>query len=229
MSRFRNEVQHLQAHVKTLRLGSGALLLVALLLGFGWWSAPRDLTIHVPPDLRSGSTRKWWDVPPESVYTFTFYVFQQLNRWPANGEEDYPRNLHALSAYLTPECRAYLQQDYEYRRSNGELRQRVRGLYEIPGRGYGDDPPARVRAVSDHDWIVTLDVSADEYFGAEQVKRALVRYPIKVTRMDIDPERNPFGLALDCYAGAPQRIEAPPAPPSSGTPARTGPLQGETP
>ena len=38
--------------------------------------------------------------------------------------------------------------------------------------------------------IVTLDVSADEYYGSEQVKRALVRYPIKVVRLDIDPERN---------------------------------------
>src|SRR3546814_2236615 len=106
----------------------------------GWWSAPRDLTIHVPPDLRSGSTRKWWDVPPESVYAFTFYVFQTLNRWPTNGEEDYARNLHTLSPYLTPSCQAFLRADYDYRRSTGELRQRVRGIYEIPGRGYGDDP-----------------------------------------------------------------------------------------
>ncbi|WP_129544570.1 PFL_4703 family integrating conjugative element protein [Serratia sp. 1D1416] len=207
MSRFRNEVHHLQSHVRTLRLASGALLLIAVLLGFGWWSAPRDLTIHVPPDLRSGSTRKWWEVPPESVYTFAFYVFQQLNRWPTNGEDDYPRNLHALSAYLTPGCQAYLQQDYEYRRNNGELRQRVRGIYEIPGRGYGDNPGVRVRVLSPRDWLVTLDVSADEYFGSEQVKRALVRYPLKVTRLDVDPERNPFGLALDCYASTPQRIE----------------------
>ena len=113
MSRFRNEVAHLQAHVKTLRLGTGALFVVALLLGFGWWSAPKDLTIHVPPDLRSGSTRKWWDVPPESVYAFTFYIWQQVQRWPTNGEEDYARNLRALSSYLTPGCRTFLQQDYE--------------------------------------------------------------------------------------------------------------------
>lgn len=187
MSRFRNEVSHLQAHVRTLRLALGALFLLALLLGFGWWSAPSQLTIHVPPDLRSGSTRKWWDVPPESVYAFTFYVWQQLQRWPSNGEEDYPRNLQALSAYFTPACQAFLRQDYEHRRSSGELRQRVRGIYEIPGRGYGDNPAARVRALSARDWVVTLDVSADEYYGAEQVKRALVRYPLKVTRLDIDP------------------------------------------
>ena len=230
MSRFRNEVAHLQAHVKTLRLGAGALFVVALLLGFGWWSAPRDLTIHVPPDLRSGSTRKWWDVPPESVYAFTFYIWQQVQRWPTNGEEDYARNLRALSSYLTPGCRTFLQQDYEYRRTSGELRQRVRGIYEIPGRGYGEDPATRVKVVSSRDWIVTLDVSADEYYGPEQIKRALVRYPIKVVRLDIDPERNPFGLALDCHARAPERIETPPpaAPPGRAASAGSN-LQGDTP
>ena len=209
MSRFKNEVMHLQAHVKTLRLCSIALLIVVLLMGAGWWNAPRDLTIHVPPDLRSGSTRKWWDVPPESVYAFTFYIFQQLNRWPADGEEDYSLNIQSLSAYLTPGCRSFLQADYEQRRRLGELRKRVRGLYEIPGRGYGDDPDMRVKVVSNRDWIVTLDVNADEYHGTEQVKRALVRYPIKVVRQDLDPELNPFGLALDCYDGAPQRIVVP--------------------
>ena len=62
-------------------------------------------------------------------------------------------------------------------------------------------------------WIARLDVVADEYFHAEPVKRALVRYPLKVVRWEGDAERNPFGLALDCYAGVPQRLEAtPPAP-----------------
>ncbi len=59
-----------------------------------------------------------------------------------------------------------------------------------------------MQALSDRDWIVTLDVSADEYHGSEQVKRALVRYRIKVARQDHDPERNPFGLVLDCYSQA---------------------------
>lgn len=211
MSRFKNEITHLQSHVKTLRWGLGALFLLLLVIGLGWWNAPRDLTIHVPPDLRSGSTRKWWEVPPASVYSFSFYIFQQLNRWPVNGEDDYSRNIQALSAYLTPACQIFLQHDYEQRRNTGELRQRVRGIYEIPGRGYGDDPTSRVRVVSDHDWIVTLDVAADEYYGSEQVKRALVRYSLKVARLDNDPERNPFGMVLDCYATPPQRITTPTA------------------
>lgn len=209
MSRFRNEVAHLQAHVKTLRLATSALFLLALLLALGWWHAPRDLTIHVPPDLRSGSVRKWWDVPPESVYAFTLYVFQQLHRWPTNGEEDYARNIRALAPYFTAACKAFLESDFAARRDGGELRQRVRGIYEIPGRGFGDDPAFRVKTLSQRDWLVTLDVTADEYYGAEQVKRVFVRYPIKVVREDIDAEKNPFGLALDCFARTPERIELP--------------------
>ena len=125
-----------------------------------------------------------------------------------------------------PACRAFLQADYDYRRSTGELRQRVRGVYEIPGRGYGDNPSARVRTVSERNWVVTLDLSADEYHGPEQVKRALVRYPIKVARSDVDPARNPFGLVLDCYDGAPQRIAA--STPESPARGDLG-LQGDSP
>ncbi len=209
MSRFKNEITHLKSHIRTLRLGTGALFAVSLMLGGGWWSAPHELTIHVPPDLRSGSTRKWWEVPPETVYAVTFYIWQQLQRWPTNGDDDYARNIHVLSPYLTPACQTWLRRDYEYRRSLGELRQRVRGIYEIPGRGYGEDPTLRVRTVSDQEWIVTLDVAADEYFSTEQVKRALVRYAIKVSRLDVDPQRNPFGLVLDCYSDTPQRIATP--------------------
>lgn len=212
MSRFQNEVAHLQAHVRTLRLAACALFIVGLVFAVGWWSAPRNLTIHVPPDLRSGSVRRWWEVPPESVYAFTFYIFQQLHRWPSDGEEDYARNIRALSAYLTPSCKTFLESDFAHRRDSGELRKRVRGLYEIPGRGYGDDPATRVKTISNRDWLVTLDVTIDEYYSAEQVKRVVVRYPIKVVRADVDAEKNPFGLALDCFASAPQRIAMPPSP-----------------
>ena len=209
MSRFKNEVAHLQAHVKTLRLGAGALVVVALLLGFGWWSAPKSLTIHVPPDLRSGSTRKWWDIPSENVYAFALYIFGQLNRWPSDGEQDYRRAIYGLQSYLTPACKAFLDGDYEYRKAAGELRQRVRGVYEILGRGYSEDPELRVKQLDRDSWLVTLDLNADEYYAAEPVKRVVVRYPLRVVRFDLDPERNKWGLALDCYQGTPQKISLP--------------------
>ncbi len=209
MSRFKNKVDAQQAHIFSLRAAVGLLAVLCAGLWFGWQTAPRDLTVHVPPDLRAGSMRKWWDVPPENIYGFALYIFGQLNRWPADGEKDYLAAIHQLQAYLTPSCKAFFEGDYQYRKAAGELRQRVRGVYEILGRGYSDDPDLRVRQLDQDSWLVNLDINADEYYAAEPVKRAVVRYPLRVVRYDLDPERNKWGLALDCYQGTPQKLKLP--------------------
>lgn len=211
MSRFRNEVIRLESHIKTLRTGCGLIFGIAVMMAVGWWDSPRNLTIHNPPDLRSGSTRKWWEIPPESVYTFSFYIFQQLNRWPADGEKDYHRLIHTLSAYLTPSCKAELESDFQKRQNASELRSRTRSVYEIPARGYGDNPELRVQVQGRDHWLVNLDLATEEFYGSERIKQAFVRYPLKVVRQDIDPEKNPFGLALDCFDSLPQRISSPPS------------------
>ncbi|WP_454825472.1 DUF2895 family protein [Pseudomonas veronii] len=70
-----------------------------------------------------------------------------------------------------------------------------------------DEVVYRATRDSINDWTVNLDITADEHYGGERVKRALARYPLHIIRSDIDPEKNPFGLAWDCYSGNPQRIE----------------------
>ncbi|PWU28663.1 TIGR03746 family integrating conjugative element protein [Pseudomonas sp. RW407] len=204
---FRKKVDAQQAHILSLRLALGFMTIVCLALAYGWWNAPKDLTVHVPPDLRSGSTRKWWDVPPEAVYSFALYIFQQMNRWPSDGEVDYQANIDRLDAYLTPGCKTYLQKDFELRRNAGELRKRERGVFEIPGRGVDDKNEQHTIVQSINDWTVNLDIAADEHYGGERVKRALSRYPLHIVRADLDPERNPFGLQWDCYTSNPVRIE----------------------
>ncbi|HDX8941059.1 TIGR03746 family integrating conjugative element protein [Klebsiella michiganensis] len=219
MSRFRHAVKDRDQHILTLRIACGVLVFFLIITCAGWMLAPNKLTVHNPPDLRTGSTRPWWEVPASSVYSFAFYIFQQLNAWPKNGEVDYPAKIHALSAYLTPGCRDYLNAEARKRSNAGELTDRVRVVYEIPGRGYQSKS---VSVISRDSWVVRLDLVADEYFHAEPVKRALVRYPLKVVRWEGDAERNPFGLALDCYDGVPQRLEA--APPTE-IPAKSGVFQ----
>lgn len=205
MSKFRHALQNRDQHILTLRVICGVLVVCLFVAFIGWMRAPDKLTIHNPPDLRSGSTRAWWEVPLPTVYAFSFYIFQQLNAWPKDGEVDYPRKIAQLSAYLTPSCRAYFEKEAAYRTTLGELKGRSRVVYEIPGRGFSED---KVRVIDRDHWVVRLDLVADEYFSAEPVKRATVRYPVKVVRWEGDPESNPFGLALDCYDGTPQRLEA---------------------
>lgn len=209
MSRFRNAINARDNHIWTLRGLCGVLTLLLIVAMSGWMLAPSKLTIHNPPDLRTGSTRPYWEVDPGAVYTFAFYIFQQLNSWTTDGSKDYPRRIANLAPYLTPQCRNFLEDDATQRNNRGELTDRVRGITEIPGRGY---KPDNVSIIDRDNWIVTLDISADEYYHAESVKRALVRYPLKVTRWETDAELNPMGLALDCYAAVPQRLEAAPRP-----------------
>ena len=207
MSRFKNTIDQQKSHINTLRGGIVGIAIVAGAFFYGWKTAPDNLTVNVPPDLRSGSTRLWWDVPPESVYGFGLYVYQQLNRWPNDGNIDYEKNIERMRHLLTASCRAELQDDVKKRRTAGELRDRVRGIYELIGRGFIDNPEYRVIQDSRNSWIVNLDLNADEYFLNEPVKRSASRYPLRVLRHDVDPKQNPYGLALDCFAGQIQRLE----------------------
>ena len=211
---FRKHTAQQQAHINTFRFITGFLCMVIVVLAYCVWEARKDLWIHIPPDLRSGSTRLWWDIPPESVYAFGLYIFQQVQRWPKDGEVDYKGNLFRYAAYLTPSCKVFLEKDFEFRRNAGELRGRERTTSEIPGRGIGESN-GRVIQHSINDWTVNLDMDSTEYYAGE-IKRALARYPLHVIRADVDPETNPFGLQWDCYSDTPQRIELeePAAPPS---------------
>lgn len=207
MSRFKNTIDQQKAHITTLRAAIVAMAVISGALWYGWKTAPDSLVVHVPPDLRTGSTRLWWDIPPESVYGFGLYVYQQINRWPNDGTYDYPTNINRLEHLMTASCKAELLKDVERRRHAGELRDRVRGVYEVLGRGFVDNPAFRVRQESRNSWVVNLDLNADEYFLNEPVKRSVSRYPLRVVRHDLDPTVNPYGLALDCFAGQIQRIE----------------------
>ena len=41
----------------------------------------------------------------------------------------------------------------------------------------------------------------------ETVKQTAIRYPLRVVRLSVDPETNPWGLALDGFATeGPQRL-----------------------
>ncbi|MDH2436664.1 TIGR03746 family integrating conjugative element protein [Pokkaliibacter sp. MBI-7] len=204
MSRHRTALSSRDSHITSLRLVIALLAAFAGFTSWGWYTAPRHLTVHNPPDLRSGSTRAWWEVPPSTVYSFAFYIFQQLNYWPRDGESDYHERIETLRAYLTPSCKAWLDSDYERRKVSQELTDRVRSVAEIPGRGVSDD---RVHIQDRDHWVVDLELMLTESVHGESVKKLAMLHPLKVVRWDMNPETNPFGLALDCYDSLPERLD----------------------
>jgi len=203
MSRYDNLVDAKNFIIKIL-LGVVALLGVLLILTVtGWARAPESITLHYPPDLSAGAVQSVGDLPKANVYSFAFYIFQQLNRWPTNGVDDYFDRIHTLRNYLTPACFEERLGDYETRNRKNELTGRSRAVWEIPGRGYTYD---RVSATSKTSWVVGLDLHVQETYRGERIKDRLIHFPLNVVRYAVDPELNPWGLAIDCYAAEPRRI-----------------------
>lgn len=196
--RYNDLNSSLQSHVTTLRAVIAALLLLNILLWIGWHNARDDIRVHIPPDIRSGAVLKPNEVSPPNVYAFAGYIFQQLNRWATNGEEDYGRQIYGLSAYLTPQYLEYLKNDLDIRGKRGELSGRTRSIQPVPGQGYEE---RRVDILDADTWLVWLDFHIQEFVRGMEVKNIRIRYPIRVVRFNVDPERNPWGLALDGFGG----------------------------
>ena len=209
MSKFVDALQ--QARHENRRLFVLCLVLggLALFAGWNWRTAARDLTLHIPPDLRNGATLKVGpspEVPDTTVYTFAFYIWQQINHWQADGAKDYGERIFELQGFITPNCREQLVADMNSRSSNGELSRRTRSVAEIPGLGYTQE---RVSVLGGSAWKVLLDTQVLETQGNVAVKDAYIRYPLRVVRFDVDREKNPWQLAIDCFGGErPARLDA---------------------
>jgi len=206
MRRYRYEIDNVRSHLRSLWCVIGFQALVILALWFGWSQSPKNLRVHVPPDLRSGAVMAAEEVPPANVYAFAFYIFQQLNRWPENGASDYGKAIFRLAPYLTPRYRNDLIADMESKARGGELTYRIRGMHEVVGHGFEE---RRVDVLASGVWVVWLDLDLLESVKGMTVKQTTIRYPLRIVRHDIDPESNPWGLALDGYeGGGPRRLSA---------------------
>lgn len=191
-----------RAHINTLRAVIAALVVLATLLWLGWQSAPRELRIHIPPDLSRGARLAPDQPGPANVYAFTRYVWQNLNRWDgAAGPAD---RIYALSAYLTPQFREQLVRRFDERSRLGQLQGRERALMDLPTSPYS---PELVVVQGDGSWDVSVRLDLIESVGGEIVKERPIAYTLRVVRYDVDPSSNPWGLALAGFAAPPSALD----------------------
>lgn len=201
--RYYLEIHNTRAHVKALYIIIAILTLIAFYAMWGWKTAPKDIRVYIPPDLRAGGVFEIGEVPTSVVYVFAHYIFQQLNTWREEGKEDYAENIYALKHYMTPRFQVNIQKDLELRAENGELSNRTRTVQELPGSGFSED---KVKVLGNGRWEVILDYDVKEQVNQVSVKETPVRYVLKIVRYNIDPEKNPWGLAIDGFALPPKRI-----------------------
>lgn len=199
--RFKSEVENLSQQIRYLNrviIVGSVLMLIALV---GWISAPKEMTLYYPPDLRNGATVKANEIPPEVVYSFAHYIFQHVQNWESNGASDYEDNRKRYRAFLTPTYQAFIRDDIENRKV--DIVNRRRELHPIPGSSY---ETKSVSLVGPNSWIVWMDFHVKEFIRGTLVKDVYIRYPMKVVKYQVAREANPWQLALAGYVEEPIQL-----------------------
>lgn len=197
-----------RSHNGFLRKVVAGSLIAGVLGTYIAYTVPKTIEVHLAPDIRAGSVVEIKNgvgyIPPENVYSFAYYIWQQLNRWQEDGMKDYPKQLYNLQSFVTAKCQAEIKDDMKNRAKNSELLQRTRLITEIPGFSFAAN---RVTTEGSAAWTVFLDMQLQETYRGQNVKDTFIRYPLRIVRFDVDRERNPWGLGLDCFSDQPQRLD----------------------
>lgn len=202
-SKYRGEVDNLKSHITTLRVVIAILVLFSGLFWFNAKEAKEVQRVHIPPDLRSGSTVQVNEVPPTTAYSFALNIFQYLNTWLADGSNDYPARVSELRGYMTPSYIEWLEKDIIKRTQRGELSSRTRTVTPLNKTAYDD---RRVDVINKDNFVVWLDLRIKETHKGIPVKTVDIRYPLRVVRSDVPLDFNPWGLKLDGYNSSPIRM-----------------------
>jgi integrating conjugative element protein (TIGR03746 family) len=205
MMRFQNALANARLTIQVLLLTIGLLFVSNLFLILCWHHAQSQLKIFIPPEIPSnGVTLKTETIPPATIFSFAYYIWQNINYWPANGTDDYKHNIESFSAYLTPHFKNELIKDYNERYNQGEIQERLRTLQGVNGSAFN---VMDVEFLGHDTWIVHLHLRLTEHMNmnANQVKDTAIDYAIRVVRYDVNSKANVWGLALDGFAEEPQR------------------------
>lgn len=177
--------------------------LLCFLFCIGWMNSPSQLTVYIPPDISNGATLKAGEIPNPLIYSFAYEVWQEINYWPHEGTQDYQNNIHTYWSYLTPSFKSDLLQDYVDLKAGGQV-QRQRYLQGDTGAAYDS---TNVKKLSNNTWEVDLTMRLTEFKNNQPVKDVEVLYPLKITRMNISQQNNPYGLAIAGFVTEPVRLK----------------------
>lgn len=198
MSKYLNLDVARRAHIATLYLVIVMMFVISAGLWYGWKTAPEHMSFTVRPDPRTGTVTIDKDTyHPSYVFDFALMTLRTLYRWEESGESDYGRRITELQYRFTPAYREHLIRDMNIKHQNGELKNRSRYTLEIPGSSLYR--PELVTVLADGSWHVTVNLEIIERVAGIEAKRVNVSYPLHVLRMNIDPEKNVYGLAINGY------------------------------
>lgn len=209
MSAYVHELRNLKLTNRALMVALLVLCLAIVGLTFGLVKLSRSITVYIPPDTTQGATVQAGIPDAANVYGFANYIYQYINHWPNDGEQDYKQRIFDVTNYVTPNFKSRLDRDYRHAVNNNginELKNRVRQLELDPNHLF---KAADVTRLADGVWTAELVYRLIENVGALEVKNVLIKVPLRIVKVNVDQEKNQFALQIDDYAGSIERLNDP--------------------
>lgn len=205
--RFLSALEQAKWHILTLWGIIVLLVVINVVCAMGWMHSQSHIRIDIPPRIpESGLSVTQGHVPKATVYSFAYYIWQNLNHWSKNGMTDYKTNIQQFTPFVTPGFKRELIDNYNTLLNAGELQDRLRTLQGTAGMLYS---PEAVRYLGHGTWYVRLQLRLTEYMNmnAKVVKDIQMQYTLRVVRFDVSAKQNPWGLALAGFAQSPVRVK----------------------
>ncbi len=205
--RFLNALDESKQLIKYLLLIILFLSLSNIATEFFWHHSQNSMRVYIPPKIpSSGLTTSSNSIPRSTVYGFSFYVWQSVNHWSADGMQNYKQQITKYSPYFTPAFKNSLVENYNNLLNQGELQDRIRIMQGMAGSDYS---PSDVTYIGHDTWIVHLKMRLTEMMNSNGkiVKDVQMYYTLKIVRFDVDPNTNHWGLAIAGFAEHPARIK----------------------
>lgn len=180
------------------------LVLVNGYLGNALVSVPEEMEVYSPPDLSKGGTVGINVVPNHVAYAFAHNVMQQYLYCASDCKKEELEQVYKYGWFFTPECRAELETLAKNPRRQTENMNVVRQAAEADGASYDS---SKAVELPNSTWIVYLDLVVRSYIAGKLIDEPVYRYPVKVVRADVNRNKNPWRLQVDCFHGDPERLQ----------------------
>lgn len=176
------------------------MVLMNLLMFYGWSKASAIQRIYFPPDLAKGGVFQKDEIPAGQIYAFGFHIFAGINTWAQLGSKDYEKQILANKPYLSEKFFNYLQSEVKRKEALNELN-RKRVVFDAY-TGFESDA---INKISTNTWNVNYRLHIQESIANNVFKEWIEVYPITIQAVNSSIESNPWGLIITGFYKEPYR------------------------
>lgn len=198
------KIDSLHHHNRLLLAFVLILSLIVLSLVITIATMPKRYQFWLTPQMAAnGGLVKANDIPKEYVQGFVSLLLPTLYSWEPESH-DFKHNMASFHYYFTPRHEARLKQSFnDYQKAQLFNRAQIASLYQFMA-------PHDVKKIAPNVWQVTIYLRITQRFKDDHsmvIADKVVRYSLRVVKVNLSKLQNPFQLALDGYTKPEVRIK----------------------